>query len=156
MVVRRSPRRGTGNDFANGTCRSGSMRALCELRITFSKLTDTLGDMVALLAGRASDEPDTERKPKHYIDRLECLAEELRRHGLTTRLIAPAGRIPSLHVVNPAASRLAEDVYVGRSQDGLWWFWWPWAERIAPGDELAAAAALIARVLCSKGTTSGS
>jgi len=52
-----------------------------------------------------------------------------------------------LHVVNPAAPRLAEDVYVGRSQDGLWWFWWPWAERIAPGKEVGTAAAMIAKVL---------
>lgn len=84
---------------------------------------------------------------RHFLDKLEGLAEELGKHGLLTRLMAPAGRVPSLRVVNPAVSRLAEDVYVGRSQDGHWWFWWPWAERIAPGDELASAAALIARVL---------
>lgn len=119
-------------------------------QITFSDLLNTLGDTVALLADRASDESDTDRKSQNYIDRLESLALELVRLGLTTRLMAPAGRMPSLHVVNPAAARLAEDVYVGRSQDGMWWFWWPWAERIAPGDEMAAAAALISRVLCAR------
>lgn len=124
------------------------MQASFERHITFSNLVNTLGDMVALAARRASDEPGTEQKPQHFLDRLEGLAEELDRHGLTTRLMAPTGRVPSLHVVNPAAARLAEDVYVGRSQDGLWWFWWPWAERIAPGDELTTAAVLIARVLC--------
>ncbi len=103
--------------------------------------------MVALVAGQASGDPDTEPYLPYFLDKLEGLAAELSKHGLMTRLMAPAGRVPSLHVVNPAVSRLAEDVYVGRSQDGLWWFWWPWAERIAPGDELAAAAALIARVL---------
>jgi hypothetical protein len=103
--------------------------------------------MVALVAGQASGDPDTEPYLPYFLDKLEGLAGELSKHGLMTRLMAPAGRVPSLHVVNPAASRLAEDVYVGRSQDGLWWFWWPWAERIAPGDELAAAAAVIARVL---------
>jgi hypothetical protein len=103
--------------------------------------------MVALVAGQASGDPGTERYLSHFLDRLESLAEELGKYGLKTRLTAPPGRVPSLHVVNPALSRLAEDVYVGRSQDGLWWFWWPWAERIAPGDELAGAAALIARVL---------
>ena len=106
--------------------------------------------MVVLLAGRASDEPDADSRPQNYIDRLEGLAQELGRHGLTTRLLAPAGRMPSLHVVNPAAANLAEDVYAGRSQDGMWWFWWPWAERIAPGDELCVAAELIARVLCAR------
>ncbi len=104
---------------------------------------------MALAVGPASSEPDTGRQPRGYLERLEGLAAELGRHGLITRLITPAGRIPSLHVVNPVVSRLAEDVYAGRSQDGLWWFWWPWAERIAPGDELAAAAVLIARVLCA-------
>ena len=102
---------------------------------------------LALAAGRASDDPGTVPQPQSFIDRLEFLAAELGRHGLTTRLQVPAGRVPCLHVVNPAVARLAEDVYVGRSQDGAIWFWWPWAERIAPGDELAAAAALIARVL---------
>lgn len=103
--------------------------------------------MVALVAGQASGDPGTETYLQYFVDRLVCLAEELGKQGLMTRLMAPAGRLPSLHVVNPAVSRLAEDVYVGRSQDGLWWFWWPWAERIAPGDEPATAAALIARVL---------
>src|SRR6266487_2631260 len=107
--------------------------------------------MVALVAGQASGDPDTEPYVRHYTDRLERLAGELAKHGLVTRLLTPAGRVPSLHVVNPAVSRLAEDVYVGRSQDGRWWFWWPWAERIAPGDQLAAAAAVIARVLSATG-----
>ena len=106
--------------------------------------------MPSLAAGRAGKDPETQQYAHHFLDRLEGLATELGRHGLTTRLTAPAGRIPSLRVMNPAVSRLAEDVYVGRSQDGLWWFWWPWAERIAPEDELTKAAALIARVLCSR------
>jgi hypothetical protein len=106
---------------------------------------------VTLAVSRASDLPDTNRATDHFLDRLAGLAEELGRLGMTSRLTAKAGRMPSLHVVNPAASMLAEDVYVGRSQDGLWWFWWPWAERIAPGDQAATAAALIARVLRAAG-----
>ncbi|HEX6933814.1 MAG TPA: hypothetical protein VF162_16845 [Streptosporangiaceae bacterium] len=103
--------------------------------------------MVTLVAGQAGGDPGTETYARYFLDRLEGLATELGKRGLTTRLITPPGRMPSLHVVNPVVSRLAEDVYVGRSQDGLWWFWWPWAQRIAPGDELATAAAQIARVL---------
>lgn len=102
---------------------------------------------MALLAGQASDTPQTTPYARSFHDRLDELAAELGKHGLKSRLMAPPGRVPNLRVVNPAASRLAEDIYVGRSQDGLWWFWWPWAERIAPGDEFAAAAAVIARVL---------
>jgi hypothetical protein len=82
-----------------------------------------------------------------YLDRLEGLAEVLARHGLRARLLTPPGRVPSLHVVNPAASALAEDIYAGRSQDGRWWFWWSWAERIGAEDDLDGAAALIQRVL---------
>jgi hypothetical protein len=106
---------------------------------------------VTLVAGQvgteSGQESGAEQQPQHFLDRLDGLAEELGRRGMQATLMAPAGRVPSLHVVNPAASRLAEDVYVGRSQDGLWWFWWPWAERIAPGDDVCEAATLIAKVL---------
>jgi hypothetical protein len=105
---------------------------------------------MAMATGQDNDNQGSVLTPPHFLDRLESLAEELARHGLSTRLMAPAGRVPSLHVVNPQAARLAEDVYVGRSQDGLWWFWWPWAERIAPGDDIPEAAAVIARVLAAR------
>src|SRR5450755_3793594 len=85
-----------------------------------------------------------------YLDRLEGLAEVLAQHGLQARLMTPPGRVPSLHVVNPAASALAEDVYLGRSGDGVWWFWWSWAERIASGEDLEGAAGLIERVLAAQ------
>jgi hypothetical protein len=83
------------------------------------------------------------------LARLEGLAEVLANHGLRARLIARPGRVPSLHVVNPSASALAEDVYAGRGQDGLWWFWWSWAERIAAGEDLEGAATMIERVLAT-------
>jgi hypothetical protein len=83
------------------------------------------------------------------LARLEGLAEVLSHHGLRARLMTPPGRVPSLHVVNPSAAALAEDVYAGRGQDGLWWFWWSWAERIAVGEDLEGAASLIKRVLAA-------
>jgi hypothetical protein len=83
------------------------------------------------------------------LARLEGLAEVLAHRGLRARLMTPPGRVPSLHVVNPTASALAEDVYAGRGQDGLWWFWWSWAERIATGEDLEGAAAMIQHVLAS-------
>jgi hypothetical protein len=85
-----------------------------------------------------------------YLDRLERLAEVLARHGLRARLVTPAGRVPSLHVSNPAAAALAEDIYAGPGQDGVWWFWWSWAERIALSDDLPTAATLISRVLAAR------
>jgi hypothetical protein len=86
-----------------------------------------------------------------YLSRLEGLAEVLARHGLRASLMAPPERVPSLHVVNPEASVLAEDVYTGRGQDGTWWFWWSWAERITSADDFDGAAAMIKRVLAARG-----
>jgi hypothetical protein len=85
-----------------------------------------------------------------HLSRLEGLAEVLSRHGLRASLMTPPGRAPSLHVVNPEASVLAEDVYIGRGQDGTWWFWWSWAERIASGEDLDGAAAMIKQVLAAR------
>ena len=79
------------------------------------------------------------------LTRLEHLAGELGRRGLEASLVAPPGRVPRLEVTHPAGA--AEDVYVGRCQDGTWWFWWPWAERIASGADPGDAAARIAEVL---------
>jgi hypothetical protein len=83
------------------------------------------------------------------LARLESLAVALANHGLRARVITPPGQVPSLHVVNPAATVLAEDVYAGRGQDGRWWFWWSWAEQIAADDDREGAATTIARVLAS-------
>jgi len=84
------------------------------------------------------------------LARLEGLAEVLAGRGLRARVIAPPGRVPSLHVVNPQARALAEDVYAGRGQDGRWWFWWSWAEQIAVSDDLESAAARIGLVLAAR------
>ncbi len=83
------------------------------------------------------------------LARLEALSAVLARRGLRARVVTPPGRVPSLHVVNPAAAALAEDVYAGRGQDGLWWFWWSWAEQIAVGEDLEGAASIIERVLAA-------
>jgi hypothetical protein len=85
------------------------------------------------------------------LARLEGLAEVLARDGLRTSLMTPPGRVPSLHVVNPSAAALAEDIYAGRGQDGLWWFWWSWAERIATGEDFEGAATMIEHVLAAAG-----
>jgi hypothetical protein len=80
---------------------------------------------------------------------LEKLADELSHRGLEAWLMAPPGRSPSLYVVNPAARALEENVYVACGKDGLWWFWWSWAERIAVADDVDLAASTIVRVLAS-------
>ena len=80
---------------------------------------------------------------------LEKLADELSGRGLDAWLMAPPGRMPTLYVVNPAARALEENVYVGCGKDGMWWFWWSWAERIAVADDVDQAASTIQRVLAS-------
>jgi hypothetical protein len=97
----------------------------------------------------ASQTSRTSQTLQANLARLEGLAEVLIRRGLRARLVTPPGRVPSLHVVNPHLGALAEDVYAGRGQDGLWWFWWSWAERIAIGEDLEGAATMIERVLAA-------
>jgi len=79
------------------------------------------------------------------LHRLEHLAAELRRQGMAADLVVALGRIPRLEVVHPAGP--AEDVYAWRGQDGTWWFWWSWAERIAAAADPGGAAAMIQQVL---------
>jgi hypothetical protein len=81
---------------------------------------------------------------------LESLADELTRRGLTARVLTPYGRVPSVHVVNPAATALAENVYAASGTNGVWWYWWSWAERIAVADDVDGAAGCIARVLAAQ------
>src|ERR1700758_605302 len=82
----------------------------------------TVGRRSARADGRAGGPgvvpPRQTQAAKPYLARLEGLAEVLSHHGLRVSLMAPPGRVPSLHVVNPAASVLAEDVYTGRGRDG--------------------------------------
>ncbi len=83
------------------------------------------------------------------LENLEKLGEELSRRGMQVRLVLPPGRVPSLYVVNPEARALEEHIYAGCGSDGIWWFWWSWAERIAATEDLDVAAGAIVRVLAS-------
>jgi hypothetical protein len=114
---------------------------ICVITIRFISATD--GDEMRLEAA------GVQSASVANLARLEDLAEVLISRGLRARLVTPPGRVPSLHVVNPAAGALAEDIYAGRGQDGLWWFWWSWAERIAVSEDLEHAAAMIGRVLAA-------
>lgn len=79
-----------------------------------------------------------------YLDKL---AEELTNRGFEAWLMAPPGRVPSVYITNPRARALEENVYAAQGKDGLYWFWWSWAERISPADDLDGSAEKIARVL---------
>lgn len=108
-------------------------------------------DLVRLVLGKLrlmATVVTVEAKGNHaqsaYLDKL---AEELTHRGLEAWIMAPPGRVPSVYVVNPAARALEDNVYANRGKDGLWWFWWSWAERISIADDLDAAATAITRVL---------
>ncbi|MDX6390111.1 MAG: hypothetical protein QOJ73_1174 [Streptosporangiaceae bacterium] len=81
---------------------------------------------------------------------LEKLAAELNARGYEARLTVPDGQLPWLAVINPAATMLAETVMAHAE-----WFWWPWADRIAPAADAATAADAIARVLALAPTGDG-
>ena len=100
--------------------------------------------MVVTVEAKGAREPD-----QIQAVYLEKLADELSHRGLEAWLMAPPGRRPSLYVVNPAARALEENVYAGCGKDGIWWFWWSWAERIAVADDVDLAATTIVRVLAS-------
>ena len=100
--------------------------------------------MVIKVEGKGAREPD-----QIQTVYLEKLADELSHRGLEAWLMAPPGRVPSLYVVNPGARALEENVYAARGKDGIWRYWWSWAERIAVADDLDLAASTIVRVLAS-------
>jgi hypothetical protein len=52
-----------------------------------------------------------------------------------------------VYITNPGARALEENVYANQGKDGLFWYWWSWAERISMADDLDTAATTIARVL---------
>ena len=81
------------------------------------------------------------------IDDLERLAARLPAGEYHARLVLADGRRPRLHVRNRSAGLLAEDVVVEAG-----WFWYSFAERIAPVSDVPAAAGKIARVLRAVGS----
>ncbi|MVZ99527.1 hypothetical protein F8568_003865 [Actinomadura sp. LD22] len=94
------------------------------------------------------DDTGTAAPARTRIEYLEELGDELAKRGLRVRLTLPRGQSPSLHVMNPDASALTENILAERGADG-WWYWWSWAERIAPADDVAAAADRVALVLAA-------
>lgn len=86
------------------------------------------------------------------LDHLERLGEELTERGFLIRTVSPSTGPPYLRVANPVAPVLTDRVMCERGADGAWWFWWPWAQRISPVDDIENAADRVARVLA---TTNG-
>lgn len=83
------------------------------------------------------------------LDHLGRLGEELTGRGFLVRTVNPSSGPPYLRVANPVAPVLTDRVMCEHGSEGRWWFWWPWAQRIAPAGDLAEAATRIARVLAA-------
>jgi hypothetical protein len=60
---------------------------------------------------------------------------------------AQSGRYPCVLVAHGSVPQLSETVYAAPADDGTWWFWWSWADRIAPIGKAETAAFKIAYVL---------
>ena len=108
------------------------------------------GDRIAAV-GRSLDAGDAE-----VIDAADCIVIpgfiDSHRHTWETviRGIAPDVSLGGYFevVLNQLAPAYrAEDVYAGCCEDGTWWFWWSWAERIAAATELDRAAERVVHVL---------
>lgn len=84
------------------------------------------------------------------VGQLEALAADLSARGLATTIVTGRSH-PCVNVVNKSASQMHEDVYAAPAGDGSWWFWWSWADRIAPVGDMDAAALKIAYVLMPDG-----
>ena len=78
------------------------------------------------------------------LARLDALAAELKARGWTAYVTTPRGRPARLFVQNPRDRGLCADVMaVAEGDTGDWWFWFGWAERIAPADAPDTAAVAI-------------
>jgi hypothetical protein len=82
------------------------------------------------------------------LARLDALAAELTARGWTAYVTTPRGRPARLFVQNPHDRGMCADVMAAaESGTGDCWFWFGWAERIAPvGAPDVAAAVIVAEL----------
>ena len=83
-------------------------------------------------------------RAEEWLTRLDVLAAELTACGWTAYVTTPRGRPARLFVQNPCDRGMCADVMAAAgSGTGDWWFWFGWAERIAPVGAPDTAAAVI-------------
>jgi hypothetical protein len=80
------------------------------------------------------------------VAQVEALAADMAGRGFETAVSRDDGTL-SLSVINRAAPGSRENIAARPADDGSWWFWWSWGERIARITEVEAAAFKIAYVL---------
>ena len=72
---------------------------------------------------------------------LDVLAAQLRARGWSAYITTPAGRLASLFVQDPHDHPKCGDIIAALDgATGHWWYWFSWAERIAPAHAPAVAA----------------
>lgn len=82
----------------------------------------------------------------HATGQLGMLAGNLIGRGFTAHIDQP-GKYPCVRVAHGSVPQMSETVYAAPADEGTWWFWWSWADRIAPIGEVETAAFKIAYVL---------
>ena len=79
---------------------------------------------------------------------LDVLAAQMHARGWSAYISTPPGRLASLFVQDPHDRPQCGDIIAARdTTTGHWWYWFSWAERIAPAHAPAAAADAIIGVL---------
>jgi hypothetical protein len=98
----------------------------------------------------------TDYAPDEVRARVEELADELNRRGLATTVLKTGGhqRHPCIRATNKSVTRMSEDIYAAPAE-GKWYFWWSWAETIAPVEEVEKVAVAISCVLDPFGQSAG-
>jgi hypothetical protein len=80
---------------------------------------------------------------------LTALCAELAGRGVRSEVIVSGVR-PRLRVSSEAMhagsadAAFEDNVVAARCSAGTWWFWWPWAEKLAPAGDVVRAAGVIA------------
>jgi len=87
----------------------------------------------------------TEEEQIAYLD---VLAGQVAACGWTAHVRTPPGRLPYLFVQDPENLKTDGDIVAAYdAATGECWFWFAWAERIAPAENPAKAAHVIVRAL---------
>ena len=87
----------------------------------------------------------TEEEQIAYLD---VLAGQVAAYGWTAHVRTPPGRLPHLFVQDPENPNASGDIVaVPDSATGEWWFWFSYAQRIAPVETLASATQTIIKTL---------
>lgn len=85
-------------------------------------------------------------RAKLAAERLVAVVDNLSGRGFAASM-EPTSTTPCARITNRDVAHLSENIYVAPDADGLWWFWWSWADRLAPIDDVEAATFKIAYVL---------